>query len=429
MLNKIAADITFHGGQAFYVGGYVRNIILGISEPEGEDIDIEVYFLSIQELQSILSNYGSVHLVGKSFPVLKISGHPEWDFTLPASSNLTFTEACLRRDFTINSMMMNIISGEIIDILGGKADAANRIIKHTNGEVFSEDPLRVYRAIQFAARLNFHIHPETLKLINQTDLQKIAPERIYEELRKMLLSPQPSIGLRYMQETNVLERMHPLLYNLIGCPQSPQHHPEGDVWEHTLLVVDQAARLRSQAKNPAAFMFAALLHDIGKPETTRMKEDKITSYGHDVWGEKLAVSFMGDLTKNRAFIKEVAVLVREHMHPVLLYKGREHVSDKAIRKLINRINLHELLLISEADFNGRAVKRDFQVIREWFLEKSSRLGLKLNEKIEPLIKGRDLIQMGLSPGPNFLKVLDFAFELQMEGKTRGEIITAINNRH
>jgi tRNA nucleotidyltransferase (CCA-adding enzyme) len=426
MLKRIAEDIASYGGRAYYVGGYVRDQIVGIGTPDEEDVDIEVYILSIEELQSILSRYGTTHVVGKSFPVVKISGHHEWDFTIPANPDISFAEACGRRDFTINSMLMDILSGEIIDIYGGRKDIGNRIIKHTSEKIFKEDPLRVYRAFQFAARLDFSIHPGTIEQIKQTDLCDVNRGRIFDELKKLLLlSPQPSIGLRYMQETGVLERMHPLLFKLIACEQSPQNHPEGDVWEHTLLVVDQAVRLKAQSTNPEALMFAALIHDIGKPQTTKVTDNKVTAYGHDVLGEKLALSFMQELTNNKTLISEVSVLVREHMHPVLLYKDRERVSDKAIRKLINRVNLKELLLISEADFKGRSLERDFGVIRKWFLAKASSLGLKLNEKIEPLIKGRDLVQIGMHPGPAFAKALEQAFELQLEGKAKEEIMEEV----
>ncbi len=429
MLKRIAADIAARGGRAFYVGGYVRNQLMNVAPEAGEDIDIEVYFLSIGELQALLSRYGTTRLVGKSFPVIKISGHQEWDFTLPLKPDSSFAEACARRDFTINSMMMDVLSGEIIDFYGGRRDIDNHFIRHTNPAVFTTDPLRVYRAMQFAARFIFSIHPETIELIMQTDLNSVNRERIYEELKKLLmLSPEPSIGLRYLQITGVLERMHPLLFKLIACPQSPQHHPEGDVWEHTLLVVDQAARLKASSSNPEALMLAALLHDLGKPGTTQVKGDKITTYGHDVLGEKLARSFLQELTHNQTVINEAAILVREHMHPILLYKDRQHVTDKAIRKLVNRVNLKELLLISEADFMGRNVERDFEVIRKWFLEKVFSLGLDPDKRIKPLVQGRDLLKMGFQPGPAYTATLADAFELQLEGKTKEAILEQIQ-RH
>jgi len=429
MLKRIAADIAASGGRAFYVGGYVRNQLMNVTPEDGEDIDIEVYFLSIGELQSLLSRYGTTRLVGKSFPVIKISGHQEWDFTVPVKPDISFADACARRDFTINSMMMDVLSGEINDFYGGRKDISNHIIKHTTPGVFIQDPLRVYRAMQFAARFIFTIHPETIELMQQTDLRGVNRERIYEELKKLLmLSPEPSIGLRYLQITGVLERMHPLLFKLIACEQSPQHHPEGDVWEHTLLVVDQAARLKASSSNPEALMLAALLHDIGKPGTTKVKGDKITTYGHDVLGEQLARSFLQELTHNQTVINEAAKLVREHMHPILLYKDRQHVTDKAIRKLVNRVNLKELLLISEADFMGRTMERDFDVVRNWFMEKVISLGLDPSKEIEPLLKGRDLLKMGFEPGPAYARALADAFELQLEGKTKEAILEQVQ-RH
>lgn len=429
MLQVIAADIAARGGRAFYVGGYVRSQIIKTDPADGEDIDIEVYYLDMEELQSLLSHYGPTRLVGKSFPIIKISGHPDWDFTLPAKLDISFAEACARRDFTINSMMMDILSGEIIDFYRGRNDIADKIVKHTSPTVFIEDPLRVYRAVGFAARFNFAIHPETIEIIMHIDLSSVNRERIYEELKKLLLlSPQPSIGLRYLQTTGVLERMHPLLFQLIGCAQSPRNHPEGDVWEHTLLVVDQAARLRASSSNPEALMFAALLHDIGKPLTSQVKGDKITTYGHDVLGEKLARSFLQELTHNRTLINEVAVLIREHMHPNLLYKDREHVTDKAIRKLVDRVNLRELLLIAEADLMGRGVENNFDDVRKWYMEKVFSLGLDPDKKIEPLVQGRDLLRMGLRPGPTYAKTLAEAFELQLEGKTKEAILEQVQ-RH
>jgi len=426
MLQVIAADIAARGGRAFYVGGYVRNHIMKIDPADGEDIDIEVYFLGMEELQSLLSHYGTTRMVGKSFPVFKISGHQEWDFTLPLKPDISFAEACARRDFTMNSMMMDVLTGEITDFYGGRNDIGKQIVKHTSPTVFALDPLRVYRAVSFAARFDFAIDPETIELIIQANLSSIKRERIFEELKKLLmLSPQPSIGLRYLHRTGILERMHLLLFQLIACEQSPQNHPEGDVWEHTLLVVDQAARLKARSSNPEALMFAALVHDIGKPLTSKVNGNKITTYGHDVLGEKLARSFLQELTHNRTLINEVAVLVREHMHPVLLYKDRQHVTDKAIRKLVDRVNLKELLLIAEADLMGRNVERDFDVIRTWFMDKVFSLGLDPDKRIEPLVQGRDLLKLGFQPGPAYTRTLADAFELQLEGKTKEAILEQV----
>ena len=423
MIKIIARDIAAHGGRVFYTGGYVRDYLLQDGIPESQDIDIEVFSLDQGQLLSILTPYGESQVIGKSFPVIKIKNHPTWDFTLPRNTTISYQEACARRDFTINAMMMDVLSGEIIDFFGGQEDLKKRLIRHTTEQVFKVDSLRVYRAVQLAARFGFRIDSLTLELIKQSELNNIKPERILEELRKLLLlAPRPSWGLKYMREAGILERKHPMLFRLINCEQSPVNHPEGDVWEHTLQVVDLTAGRKHHSRDPEVLMFAALLHDIGKPDTTRVRDGKITAYGHDLKGEKLARIFLSELRAGNSLIEGVGRLVREHMHPVLLYKTRENVSDKAIRKLVNRINVRELMLLAEADFKGRGRERDFAPVQEWLNERMSSLGLHPEEGITPLLQGRDLIELGMEPGPNFRRILNKAFEMQLEGENRQEIL-------
>jgi len=423
MINEIARAIAAQGGRAFYTGGYVRDYLLQGHSGASKDIDIEVFFLNRDQLLSILKTYGPVIEVGNSFPVIKLKNYLQWDFTLPQKERISYREACARRDFTINAMMIDIISGDVLDFFEGQEDLRQKIIRHTHEQVFTVDQLRTYRAVQLAARLGFNIYPRTLELMQECPLDDIKPERILEELRKLLLSaPRPSIGLRYMQEAGILKRRHPMLYQLIGCEQSPVNHPEGDVWEHTLQVVDIAASLKQKSNNPEVLMFAALLHDLGKPSTTRMREGKITAYGHDIQGEKLARSFLRELNASNYLITEVCKLVKEHMHPVLLYKTQDKVSDKAIRKLVNRVNVRELMLLAEADFRGRGVERDFKPVREWLMQRIKSLGLDPEKKIVPWIQGRDLIALGMVPGKEFRRLLDATFEMQLEGKSRQEII-------
>jgi len=429
MIKAIARDIAAHGGKAFYTGGYVRDRLLLGEAASGQDIDIEVFSLIREELLSILVNYGGGVVVGRSFPVIKLKNNPQWDFTVPEEASASYRDACARRDFTINAMMMDVLSGEILDFSGGQEDLEKRIIRHTSADVFAVDPLRAYRAVQLAARLDFAINPVTLDLIKRCPLQDIKPERIMEELRKLLLlSSHPSIGLRYMRGTGILKRRHPMLFSLIGCKQSPANHPEGDVWEHTLQVVDVAAGLKQQSRHPEALMFAALLHDIGKPATTRTREGKITAYGHDLEGEKLARVFLNQLNAAGNLTAAVSKLIREHMHPVLLYKTRDKVSDKAIRKLVNRINVRELLLLAEADFKGRGRERDFEPVREWLTQRIKSLGLDPERGIVPWLGGKDLIALGMKPGNHFRRILDVAFEMQLEGKSREEILDWLNHQ-
>lgn len=424
MLEIVGREISSHGGIAFLTGGYVRDFLITNRFSEKTDIDIEVFHLETNQLIDILAKFGEVKEVGKIYPVIKVKGYPYWDFTIAPSDD--YELAVLRRDFTINTVMMNITTGEILDYLGGREDIKNKVIRHVKEDVFNKDPLRAYRAATLAARLGFSIHPETLELMKNTDVSSIPPERIYEELKKLLLlSPKPSIGLRYLEESNILKNNHPDLYRLIGCKQEPKNHPEGDVWEHTLLVVDGAAKLKNQSKDPLALMWAALLHDIGKPDTTKKREGKITAYGHDVAGEKLAIKFLENLRSSKGLTAKVATLVKEHMHPVLLYRQKEKISDKAIRKLVNRVDLMELLLLSEADYLGRGKERDYTPIREWYLKRVEGLGLDPRKKIEPLVRGKDLVELGIKPDKKFREILDYAFELQLEGMEKEEIMREI----
>ncbi len=424
MLISIANEIERIGGRAFYTGGYARDLLLSGHADVSPDIDIEVFHLEQEQLAAVLSLFGVVKTVGKIYPVFKIKGHPEWDFTLSRQDN--YAAAAARRDFTIDAIMIDIISGEISDYTGGRQDLAAKVIRHTTPEVLADDPLRAYRAASLAGRLGFTIHPETLQLMRKADLSKVPPERIAAELKKLLLlSAKPSIGLRYLEETGLLKQLHPDLYNLIGCEQEPKNHPEGDVWEHTLQVVDQAAKLKVKSGNPLALMWAALLHDIGKPAVTKRREGKITAYGHDTEGAKMASAFLHNLRCSNELTHSVMVLTREHMHPVLLYKQKEQITDKAIRKLADRVDISELLLLSEADFKGRSMERDYSPIRNWLLGRIMALGLEPGKRIEPLVKGRDLQELEILPGKKYKEILDKAFELQLEGKSKDEILQAI----
>lgn len=383
MLRRIAEAVKKYGGRMFYVGGYVRDRLLGT---ENKDIDVEVYGIAPEKFLEILSKFGAVNTVGKSFGILKVKGldadfamprrerkigSKHTDFEVSVDPFMPYEEACRRRDFTINSILEDVLTGEIIDPFDGRNDLAKKIIRHIDDSTFQEDALRVYRAFQFAARFGFTIAPATLELIKRMleELKLLPKERLFEEFRKLLLkSPKPSVGFEYMRETGVLEFMHPLLYQMVGCDQSPDHHPEGSVWNHTMLTVDVAASLKGSSKDPEAFMFAALLHDIGKPYTREIKDDRIRFPGHEEKGVEIARDFMLTLTNEKKLIDRVCLLVREHMTPYNLYLG--NAKAPALRRFANRVgNINDVLLLAEADHKGRAIQEDFPV-RKWFEEKN-----------------------------------------------------------
>ncbi|HHW61871.1 MAG TPA: CCA tRNA nucleotidyltransferase [Syntrophomonadaceae bacterium] len=418
----LARLIEQKGGRAYYAGGYVRDLLSGINPSGIQDKDIEIFGISCSEFIHLLEPYAEARVVGKVYPLVKLRGYPEWDFTFPLRPDLSLREACRRRDFTINAMLIDVLSGELFDFFQGQEDLGKKVIRQTTSRVIAEDPLRAYRACRLAAQLGFSIEEQTIQAIGQADLGAVAAERIYEELRRLLLSDHPAIGLRYMEESGLLTQVHPELYALVDCEQSPKNHPEGSVWEHTLLVVEQASRRKDLSRDAEVFMLAALLHDIAKPLVTRQEKDKVTAYGHDTRGGPLAYRFLEQLRAPRRTAEAVADLVREHMHPVLLYKQREQITDKAIRRLVSRIDVSELLLLAEADYCGRTLKRDFTPIKEWLTDYINRLDLSLEGGFPPVVQGRDLMAMGIPPGKDYARLLDYAYEWQLQGCSREEIL-------
>ena len=431
-LTKLANAIHQQGGQLILVGGSVRDYLLGQLLPK--DLDLEVYRLEANELEGVLSQFGKVLRVGKSFGVLKlITQHAEYDVSLPrresktgkghkgflvnADPQMTFEEASARRDFTVNSIGFDPIQQLWLDPHLGQEDLKKGILRHV-GPAFVEDPLRVLRGAQFAARLNFQLAPETIELCKTLDLNELSRERLLGEFKKLLLRPeQPSIGLEILRQTKAL-RFFPELEALIDVPQDPTWHPEGCVWSHTLMVVDEASRLRvGEEKADLVLMFGALCHDFGKPETTIWKDGHWRSPAHDFLGMQPTEKFLRRLTDEASLIEKVTVLVREHLRPSMLYNDREKVTPGAIRRLALRISIPELLRVAEADHFGRttedALRREFPA-KQWLLNQASQLDVR-DEKPKPFLKGRHLLQLGMRPGPQMGKVLEEAFVLQLDG--------------
>ena len=431
-LTKLANAIHQQGGQPILVGGSVRDYLLGQLLPK--DLDLEVYRLEANELEGVLSQFGKVLRVGKSFGVLKlITQHAEYDVSLPrresktgkghkgflvnADPQMTFEEASARRDFTVNSIGFDPIQQLWLDPHLGQEDLKKGILRHV-GPAFAEDPLRVLRGAQFAARLNFQLAPETIELCKTLDLNELSRERLLGEFKKLLLRPErPSIGLEILRQTKAL-RFFPELEALIDVPQDPTWHPEGCVWSHTLMVVDEASRLRvGEEKADLVLMFGALCHDFGKPETTIWKDGHWRSPAHDFLGMQPTEKFLRRLTDEASLIEKVTVLVREHLRPSMLYNDREKVTPGAIRRLALRVSIPELLLVAEADHFGRttkdALRREFPA-KQWLLDQASQLDVR-DEKPKPFLKGRHLLQLGMRPGPQMGKVLEEAFVLQLDG--------------
>lgn len=445
ILNIIAKELKKRfNGSTIIVGGAVRDHFFN---KENKDWDIEVYKVGLEELEEVLKEYGKVNLVGKSFGILKFSYQNEiYDIAIPRKEkkqglkhnefevsidkNLTFKEASIRRDFSMNAMGYDLITKEFLDPFNGKVDIKNRTLQYTNDKTFQEDPLRVYRAVQFCSRFELKLAPKTqtlcLEMVKRGDLDNLPKERIYTEFSKMLLkSDKPSIGLKLLRKLEILDYFVELKA-LIGTQQSPIYHPEGDVWTHTLLTVDEMAKIPQ--KN-LKFMFAILCHDLGKPKTTTNKNGKIQSINHEKVGVEITKNFMYKLTNNHKFIDSLLPLIEHHLKPSQFYRSKS--KPKAIRKLSTKVSIEELIIVAKADFLGRntqEAKTKKYLAGEWLLSEAKKLKVE-KEAPEPLLMGRDLINLGLKPSKKFKKILEESYNLQLNGEieTKEEAIKLIKN--
>ncbi len=467
-LRKILAYLYEHHAQGIIVGGAVRDTLLG---REIKDFDIEVYGIGkIDLLEKMLSRFGRVDLVGKSFGILKVTVEGStYDFSFPRKESkvapghkgfevsidgkMDFEQAAKRRDFTINAMGYDPISERLYDPFGGREDLKRGILRHIDSVRFAEDPLRVYRAVQFSARFGLDVAEETAALckemVAEGMLDELPKERIYEEWKKLLLkSPRPSIGLELMREWGITKRHFPELHALIDVPQDPKWHPEGDVWVHTMMVVDTMAAIGNreqvvgskeqgvgsrEEKERLKLLFAALCHDFGKPLTTTIEykdgtvqkwneinksvsTSKIRAIGHEKAGLEPTQSFMYRLSNEHDFIESILPLVEHHLKPSQFYAQRAKAG--AIRRLALRVNIKELVEVAKADFLGRTTleaKVGEYEAGEWLLAEAQKLQVE-ESSMPPLLQGRDLIALGLKPSRQFGEILSEVYEAQMDGQ-------------
>ena len=423
----IAAKALEMGGRAYCVGGSVRDALLGLAP---KDVDVEIYGIDARRIDALLSGKFHVEIVGKSFGVWILKGYgidvsmPRTErktgeghkaFEIVGDPGLTPREACARRDFTINAILYDILSGEIIDPFDGRADLAGRILRHTS-ERFSEDPLRVLRAMQFAARFNLDVAPETLALCASIGMENLPSERIFEEWKKLILKGvEISRGLFFLRDCGWV-KYFPELEAMVGCRQDPRWHPEGDVYRHTAFCMDAFASERiGDEKEDLIVGLAVLCHDMGKPLTTTEDEKGIHSYAHDVAGVKVARSFLERLTREKSLVEAVLPLVERHM--AILDLWRNKAGDNAIRRLAAKVGrIDRLARVDSADRNGRPpLLPEPSPQGEWIIRRAEELAVK-DSAPKPILMGRDLIDTGLKPSQNFGDMLKRAYEAQLDGE-------------
>jgi len=438
---SLAQVINEAGGRALLVGGCVRDQLMGA---QAKDWDLEVYHLNAARLREILDQFGSVNVVGESFTVYKLgpdldvsiprrerkSGRGHKAFVIEGDPEMSVTEASRRRDFTINAILRDPLTGELIDPFDGRRDIEQRVLRAVSIETFAEDSLRVLRAAQFAARFQFDIDPGTIELCRTIDLGDLPAERIYGELEKLLLqAKRPSIGLEWLRRLGAIEKIFPEIQSLIGVPQDPEWHPEGDVFVHTCLVIDRARELVDDLSYPrqVTVMLAALAHDFGKPATTEFIDGRLRSRGHEEAGVQPAESFLDRINVHTIdgydVRAQVIALVREHLKPGEFYKKRDEVGEGAFRRLARRCEPDLLYRVARADSLGRNadwVPREQWYgaeAQEWFIERSRELQVEQRPP-DPLLLGRHLIDLGVEPGPQMGEITRAIYELQLDGRVR-----------
>lgn len=422
MARELAMRVAQQGGRAYYVGGFVRDFLLG---QECKDIDIEVHGIAPAGLCAILDSLGERICIGESFGIFNLKGY-SLDIAMPRKETLRGTghkdfdifvdpfigtaAAARRRDFTFNALMQDVLTGEIIDPFGGAEDLKNNILRHVCSETFAEDPLRVLRGAQFAARFGCCVAEETITLCRSMSLVHLPRERIEGELKKALLkAAEPSRFFEILRQMDQLDIWFPELKALIGVPQNPRFHAEGDVWNHTMLMLDQAAKLRNNTENPLGFMLAALTHDFGKAVCTEEINGVIHAYEHEILGLPLAETFLRRITTESKLISYALNLVKLHMKPNTL--AAANASCKSTNKLYDQaVDPVALICIATADHLGR-ITQEPPVSYEAFL--TSRLEHYRSCMALPCITGKDLIAAGCTPGDDFKEILGYAHKLHL----------------
>ena len=432
--------VRLFGADVYAVGGAVRDLIRGTPSP---DVDILVARHPVADIVRRLRPHGRVGLVGRSFGIIKFTtdgrtydvalprrdvprgqgAKSHKDFVIAADPGLPVEKDLERRDFRTNSMALRLRDGLLVDPFGGRADTRARKIRLTNPGAFPDDPLRVLRVARFASVLGFSVDPAIYALARKVDLSGLSVERVNEELFKILLrSRRPSAGLEELFKLGVLGQLFPELEALALVIQDSVFHPEKDafghhtVWHHTKLAVDQAAAVARVMGLPEpkslTLLLAALYHDLGKRTTTRWE------YKRGRMAAKLLARFRIHSWNGYPVSRMVPLLIRTHHRAAELWQNRASVTKKAFNRLAADLR-GEIELMIDLDAADRAGRRE-RLVRgldreaRWLVRKFEDLRVN-RETIKPLIMGRDLISLGVAPGPGMGQLLKKLYRAQLAG--------------
>ena len=422
LAEKLARLAAEKGGRAYYVGGCMRDALLGI---ESGDVDVEVHGVSKEELEGIIDSLGTRLEYGKSFGIYSIAGS-SLDIAMPRRERATGNghrsfeidvdaflgerNAAVRRDFTVNALMQDVLTGNILDFFGGTHDLQSKTLRHIDKNTFVEDPLRVFRAAQFASRFGFEVSDETITLCRTINVETLSIERVYLELEKALTkAPKPSVFFEVLRKMNKLSPFFAELEALIGIRQNPKYHAEGDAYTHTMMVLDAAASFRGKVQNKTAFMLAALCHDLGKAVSTECESGFFHAYGHEEKSALLADSLLRRLTSEKALIKYVKNLTALHMKPNALAGAGASV--KSTNKMFDEATDPEALIyLGLSDGIGKTPESPSN---EEFLFK--RLDMFREIMARPFVSGNDLLSNGIAPSDSFSEILSYSHKLRLAG--------------
>jgi tRNA nucleotidyltransferase (CCA-adding enzyme) len=431
LARDLADAVRTQGGRALVVGGWVRDVLLG---HPSKDLDLEVFGVGEAALRDLLSAFGRVEPIGQSFPVYKVgdihialprreskSGRGHKAFHVEGDPHLSLEGAARRRDFTINAIAWDPLANTWEDPFGGIGDLERGVLKVVDPRTFGDDSLRVLRAIQFTARFELDVPADTRAICAAVALDDLPAERIWGEIEKLLLLARtPSLGFTLALELDVIRRLLPEMQALVGCEQEYEWHPEGDVWIHTLMVIDRARHETGDLQRPQqiAIMLGAVCHDLGKPLTTAFIDGRIRSPGHEQAGVPPAEAVLDRLNIHTIggfdVRKQVLGMVAYHLSPGMWFKVRDQVGDGAFRRLAQKVDLELLARLARADCTGRAGPFDCSAM-EWFLERARTLGVEHRPPAR-IVLGRHLIDLGVAPGPEMGRLLNQLYERQLDGE-------------
>ena len=426
----VARAARARGGRAVIVGGYVRDRLRG---RPSKDLDLEVFGVPQDDLPAMLGALGRVEPVGRAFPVYKLGpidvalprreskhGRGHTSFTVDGDPFMPFDDAARRRDFTMNAIGWDPLTDEYLDPFGGRADLDARRLRVVDPRTFADDSLRVLRAVQFAARFDCALDDEARAICRAIPLDDLPAERLWGEVEKLLLvAERPSLGFTAARDLGVVEQILPEMVPLYDCPQDAEWHPEGDVWIHTLMVIDEARQRNADLDRPrlAAVMLGAVCHDLGKPLTTAVIDGRWRSPGHEAAGVPAATRILDRFNVNSIdgydVRRQVLGLVAEHLRPSAFHKTKDTVKDGAFRRLAARVDLELLVRFGRADCHGRGGTFDCSAM-DWFIERARTLGVE-HAPPAPILLGRHLLDLGMTPGPRMGEILRAVYERQLDG--------------